>query len=219
MINQLPETAQTHIETITPPESFAWWPLLSAIIIGIIGICTIIIIITAVNLNRQVKRMKRMQQVLTDANKTKDVYINQFMVMCSVYMDKLNQFNALVNRKLGAGQADELYKLTKSGRLIEEQAKDFYQLFDEAFLHIYPTFVQGVNALLIPEEQIELKDGELLNTDLRILACLRLGLTDANQIAQMLNYSVNTIYAYRHRLRNRAINRDTFEQNVLALTN
>lgn len=219
IIEQINETVAVQNETIPTPESFAWWPVQSAIIMGILGICIILIIITAVNLHRQLQRMKRMQQVLTDANKAKDVYINQFMVLCSVYMDKLNQFNGLVNRKLGAGQADELYKLTRSGKLIEEQTRDFYQLFDEAFLHIYPTFVNGINGLLTEQGRIELKEGELLNTDLRILACLRLGIADANQIARILNYSVNTIYAYRNRLRNRAISRDTFENDVMALSN
>lgn len=185
-----------------------------AIALAVFGICIIVIIITAVNLKRHVNRLKRMQTVLTDANRAKEVYINQFIVLCSVYMDKLNQYNSIVNRKLGAGQADELYKLVKSGRLIEEQTRDFYRLFDEAFLHIYPTFVGDVNALLTPEGQIQLKEDELLNTDLRILACIRIGLTDATRIAKILNLSVNTIYAYRNRIRNRAISRDTFEQDI-----
>ena len=155
-----------------------------------------------------------MQSVLVEANTAKEVYISQFMVLCSVYMDKLNQFNGLVTRKLSAGQTDELYKLTKSGKILEEQTKDFYQVFDSAILHLYPNFVDDVNALLLPDEQLVVKEGELLNTDLRILACLRLGLDDANRIAQILNYSVNTIYAYRNRLRNRAVNRETFESDI-----
>lgn len=194
-----------------------WWTAAYAVIITILGICIVIIFVIAFYLARHIKGMKVMQCKLMEANKAKEVYISQFMVLCSVYMDKLNQFNNLVNRKLGAGQSEDLYKLTKSGKLIEEQARDFYAIFDNAFLHIYPTFVEDVNSLLLPEERIELKEGELLNTDLRILACLRIGLDDANRIAQILNYSVNTIYAYRNRIRNRAINRLTFEADLMKL--
>lgn len=158
-----------------------------------------------------------MQSRLVDANRAKEVYISQFMVLCSVYMEKLNQFNSLVNRKIGSGQTDELYRLTRTGKLVEEQTRDFYPVFDDAFLHIYPTFVDEVNSLLLPSGKIVLKDGERLNTDLRILACIRLGLVDANRISQILNYSVNTIYSYRNRLRNRAINRDTFESDLMRL--
>ena len=99
----------------------------------------------------------------------------------------------------------------------EEQSKEFYEVFDNAFLHIYPNFIEDVNALLKPENRIILREGELLNTDLRILAFMRLGIEDSPRIAQVLNYSLNTIYAYRNRLKARALNRDTFEQDVASL--
>ncbi len=179
--------------------------------------CVLVIIVITFFLVRQLRRMKAMQSRLVEANRSKEVYISQFMVLCSVYIDKLNQFNSLVNRKIGAGKTDELYRLTKTGKLVEEQTHDFYSVFDDAFLHIYPTFVEDVNSLLIPFGQIVLKDGEQLNTDLRILACIRLGLVDANRISHILNFSVNTIYSYRNRLRNRAIVRDTFEADLMRL--
>ena len=127
---------------------------------------------------------------------------------------ELNQFCKIANHKLAAGQADDLYRMTKSGKFVEEQSKEFYDVFDNAFLHIYPNFIEDVNALLRPDCKIVLKDGELLNTDLRILAFMRLGIEDSPRIAQVLNYSLNTIYAYRNRLKARAVNRDTFEADV-----
>ena len=129
-------------------------------------------------------------------------------------MEKLTQFSDTVNRKISAGKAEDLYKITKSGKFIEEQSKEFYDVFDNAFLNIYPTFIENVNALLLPDKQIELKEDEKLNTDLRILAFMKLGIDDSGRIAQMLNYSVNTIYAYRNKLKNRAIDRDNFEENI-----
>ena len=132
-------------------------------------------------------------------------------------MDKLKEFCKLTNRKISAGQTDELYKITKSGKFIEEQSREFYKVFDDSFLNLYPDFVKQVNALLRPDEQIVLNDDETLNSDLRILAFMRLGIDDTNRIAHTLNYSVNTIYAYRNKLRNRAINRDTFETDIMAI--
>ncbi len=158
-----------------------------------------------------------MKQMLQTANRAKDVYISQFLNLSSIFMDKLKEFCKLANRKISAGQTDELYRITKSGRFVEEQSKEFYSVFDDAFLHIYPDFVERVNALLRPDEQIVLAEGELLNSDLRILAFMRLGIDDTNRVAHTLNYSVNTIYAYRNKLRNRAINRDTFEADIMAI--
>lgn len=165
----------------------------------------------------QMERRKTLQAHLEGANLTKEVYLNQFLNMCSTYMDKLITFNKTVNRKLASGNADDLLKLTKSGKFIEEQTGEFYHMFDKSFLSIYPSFVESVNALLLPDKQLTTENGDSLNTDLRILAFMRLGLEDANRVAQVLNYSVNTIYAYRNRLRNRAKNRDSFEADIMKI--
>lgn len=166
---------------------------------------------------KHIHKMHLLQDHLRQTNRIKEVYMTQFLNLCSVYMDKLNQFCSLAERKISTGHVDELYRLTKSGKLIENQSKDFYDVYDNAFIHIHPDFVERVNELLRPECRIELAEGELLNTDLRILSLLRLGITESQRIAQILNYSVNTVYAYRNRLRNRAINRDTFESDVTQL--
>lgn len=187
---------------------YLFFILLGVILLGLIGVL--------IYLHRQMKLMTDLQNHLRSANQIKEVYISQFFRLCSVYIDKLNQFCKTASRKISAGQIDDLYKITKSGKLVDEQSDEFYQLFDDAFLHIYPTFVENVNQLL--REKIVLKEGEKLNNDLRILAFLRLGLDDTNQVAQILNYSVNTIYAYRNKLRNRAFNRDTFEDDVMKIS-
>lgn len=166
---------------------------------------------------RQMKRLDNARRRLRIANQSKDVYISRFLQLCSIYMDKLNQFCKIAERKISAGKTDELYRMTKSGKFIEEQSADFYNVFDDAFLHLYPDFVSQVNELLRPECRITLMDGERLNTDLRILAITRMGIDDAASIAQILNYSLNTIYAYRNRLKSRAIDRDNFENDVMKI--
>lgn len=186
-------------------------------IMAAMGVLVIILVVAWHTVRTKNMQLRGMASRLEQANSTKDVYIAQFLNLCSVYMDKLNQFNKVVNRKLSAGKADDLYKLTKSEKFIEEQAGEFYDVFDNAFLHIYPTFVDEVNNLLAPDKRISLKPGEKLNTDLRILALMRLGIEDTSRIAQMLNYSVYTIYTYRNKFKSRAVDRDNFESDVMKI--
>ena len=178
----------------------------------IVAMSVLVLIIVLFVLRHEMSKMKALQENLRAANTAKEVYISQFLQLCSIYMDKLNQFCKIATRKLAAGQADELYRMTKSGKFVE-----FYEVFDNAFLHIYPNFVGQVNALLREDSQITLAPGEELNTDLRILAFMRLGIEESARIAQILNYSLNTIYSYRNRLKARAINRDTFEDDIMKI--
>lgn len=188
------------------------------VFIGLMVLLIVLLIVMLVYLRKEMQHMKTLQGRLEGANHVKEVYITQFLSLCSIYMDKLNQFCKIANRKISAGKVEDLYKMTKSGKFIEEQSAEFYNVFDNAFLHIYPTFVKEVNDLLRPDEQIELQPDELLNTDLRILAFMRLGIEESPRIAQLLNYSVYTIYAYRNKLRNRAIDRENFEKDVMRIS-
>lgn len=166
---------------------------------------------------RKMKRLNRLQAELLATNRTREGYIGQFLNLCSIYMDKLNQLCKLTERKITTGKVDELLKLAKSGKFVEDQNKEFYEVFDSAFLHLYPDFPERVNALLQPDKQIELKESQTLTTELRILAVMRMGISDSSRIAQVLNFSINTIYAYRNRIKARAIDRDTFEATVKEL--
>lgn len=193
------------------------WRYLIYYIVGGLAILLIVLLVTLFFFRREVLKMRLLQKNLENANNTKEVYISKFLSLCSIYMDKLNQFSRFVNRKISAGQVDDLHKMTKSGKFVEEQNRDFYEVFDDAFLHLYPSFVEKVNELLRPEEKIILGEDEKLNTDLRILAFMRLGIEEGAKVAQILNYSVNTIYAYRNKLKNRAINRDTFDADIMQI--
>lgn len=138
--------------------------------------------------------------------------------MCSSYADRLDSLSKLVSVKISSGKTDELLKLVKSGRFGESNKdEDFYRSFDTAFLDLYPDFVMRVNTLLRESEQIELKNGEGLSPELRIYALVKLGVEESTRIAQILHYSVSTIYAYRNKMRNKAISRDTFEEDIAAL--
>lgn len=190
---------------------------------GIYGVVAVLVVLLCLllfglwQLRAAMRRMARLQRHLRQSNKIKEEYLSQFLNLCAVFMDKLNRFADITRSKISAGKADDLLKMAKSGKFVEEESREFYTVFDEAFLHIYPGFVGRVNALLRPEEQIKIENEGSLNTDLRILALMRLGVDEGARIARVLNYSVNTIYAYRNKMKNRAINRDSFEADVMAI--
>ena len=153
---------------------------------------------------------------LSESNLIKEAYIARFFKLCSVYVDRLQAYRKLVNKKLQCGQVAELLKMTHlSNDIVTVEVQELYANFDSAFLHLFPNFVESLNALLLPDEQIVLKPDELLNTELRIFALIRLGIKDSSQIAELLHYSVNTIYNYRSRVKTKArVSRDDFEDLV-----
>lgn len=132
---------------------------------------------------------------LIEANAAKEEYLGLFLSMCSGYLDKLKR-----------AQGREQY---------EEELRKFYKTFDTSFLQLYPTFVEEFNALLRDDSRMTLKDGETLNTELRIFALIKLGITQSSHIASLLRYSVNTIYNYRAQVKNAALSdRENFEETV-----
>nr|WP_315154715.1 DUF6377 domain-containing protein [uncultured Flavobacterium sp.] len=155
---------------------------------------------------------------LSESNHIKEEYIAHFFSLCSSYINKLENYRVILNKKAALKQFDEIYKMLKSTTLVEKELEELYENFDVIFLNLYPTFVKDFNTLLINEEQIVLKQGELLNTELRIFALIRLGITDSVKIAAFLRYSLSTIYNYRTKARNKAaVSRNDFEEAVMKI--
>ena len=140
------------------------------------------------------------------------------MSQCSLYIDNLDAYRKSLNKLVASGKTDELKEKLKSTDLTDEELKTFYRNFDATFLKLFPTFVDDFNKLLSPDGQIVLKKDGQLNTELRIFALIRLGITDSEKIAQFLRYSVTTIYNYRVRTRNKAVgNRKELEERVMEI--
>ena len=142
---------------------------------------------------------------LSESNQIKEEYIARFIKLCSTYINRLDAYRRMVNKKVSAGQIAELLKITRSQDALDEELEELYANFDTAFLHLFPDFVKKFNALLQDNEQIILKKDELLNTELRIFALIRLGIEDSSQIAEFLRYSVNTIYNYRAKVKTKLV--------------
>ena len=174
------------------------------------------------NLNHELStinyQLKDTNDTLQEANLIKEEYIGRYMDQCSAYIDKLDDYRRLLNKTAAAGKIDDLLHAIKSKQFIEDELKEFYTNFDSTFLQLFPTFVEDFTHLLIDNEETQLKQGELLNTVLRIFALIRLGITDSVKISHFLRYSLSTIYNYRTKLRNKAIGkRDEFEANVIRI--
>lgn len=150
-------------------------------------------------------QLQEVNDQLRESNYVKEEYIGYVFNICSTYISKLEEFRKNINRKLKVGQIEDVKAMTDSSATASNELKEFYQNFDTIFLHLCPDFVGDFNALLLPEERIELKEGELLNTELRIHALIRLGITDSVKIADFLHCSAQTVYNNRLRTRNKSI--------------
>lgn len=152
---------------------------------------------------------------LSEANEVKEEYIAIFLTMCSEYIDKILGIKRSVRRMLRDGKIDELKKEFLAAAVDDRELKVFYRNFDMTFLQLYPTFIDDFNSLLDKEARIEPKKGELLTTELRIFALIRLGIRDSSKIAALLRYSATTIYNYRSKIKGHTlVSREDFEERI-----
>jgi hypothetical protein len=163
------------------------------------------------------KEIKQQNQLIAENSYLKEEYIARYMDQCSVYLEKMRQVRTHLNKLLSTGQMKELKEAVKvSNKEVENELAEFYDSFDDTFIQLFPDFVNEFNALLQEGEEIVPKSGHKLNTELRIFALIRLGITDSVKIAQFLRYSTTTIYNYRTRIRNKARgDRDELEKQVI----
>lgn len=154
---------------------------------------------------------------LIDTNKQRERLAKLYIDLCAKFIDRLSKFELLVRRKIKVGQVNDLLTMASSSRLSDEDAATFLLQFDTAFLDMYPSFIEEFNALLKPDEQVIPAHSRSLTTELRIFALIRLGVKDSSEIASLLFYMPRTIYNYRSAFKNKALNRDTFEEDVLKL--
>lgn len=192
-----------------------------------ISTLTLLLIVSLIFIRRQLQKVNIAKQELDSlnnqlsylnnellkTNQTREEYVSLFLDLCASYIDKMNKYQELVKRKVKAKQADDLLKQNNS-KMSEAETKHFFLNFDTAFMTLYPTFITEFNELLRPGEEIVVQKGDILNTELRIFALVRLGIKDSSRIATLMFYSPQTIYNYRTSIRNRAKNRETFEEQV-----
>ncbi len=167
------------------------------------------------NLQRFNEKLLSLNDQLSESNEVKEEYIGIFLTMCSEYIDKIMGTRRHVRRMLVDGRIAELRKEYSSPEPNKRELDEFYHNFDTTFLHLYPTFIEDFNSLLDSEARIKPKKGELLTTELRIFALIRLGIRDSSKIAALLRYSTTTIYNYRSKIKNyTVVSREDFEERI-----
>lgn len=189
------------------------------------------VILFAFIISRQLKKLRKADKIivqtntslqetinkLNEAEKIKEEYIGYYFNLISEYIAKLDQFKRAVNNKIVTRKFDDMQMLVNNINLKKERDELFLN-FDKAFLTLFPNFVEAFNALFAPEHRTKLAADQLLNTDLRIFALIRLGIHDTEKIASILEYSINTIYNYKARIKGRSlVANDDFEAAILAI--
>ena len=163
------------------------------------------------------KALRNSNDELENTNAKRELMANAFIMLCYQYIERLDSQRKLVIRKIKANQQNELLSILSSSKRGTEESQSFFSQFDKIFLSLYPSFVNELNSLLIPEAQIELKEDNELTPSLRVAALVRLGVTESPKIAGILSYSLQTIYNYRSTLKNSAIDKEHFEENLQKL--
>ncbi|MBD1425027.1 DUF6377 domain-containing protein [Sphingobacterium arenae] len=151
---------------------------------------------------------------LVSTNILKETYLSKFIDLCSDYIDKLDEYRGSLKRLLKGGKLDKIEKELQSTKYIENEHKVFLANFDETFLNLYPNFVSEFNGLFAEEDQQKIKQNELLTTELRVFALIRLGITDSYKIAKFLRCSITTIYTYRSKMKNKSNYPHSFEERI-----
>lgn len=156
---------------------------------------------------------------LKSSDSIKEEYTGLFMVYSSLTIRNLENYQQTLSNLVVKGNTKDLLKKIKENSIVEKTLKDFYNKFDEAVLNIYPDFVEKVNRLMRPDEHIVPKPGSRLNTELRVLALIRIGVYDSERIAEFLRCSLTTVYTYRSKIRKRSLDPDAFEEQIRNINN
>ena len=195
------------------------------VIFLLLFLCVGILVVVVVQKNKLSRMHRKLQELndnLVENNYIKENYVAHFIRLSSEYIDKNQRFRLEVNKALRKGKIEEALRMTLSAGVDDEDLEEFYANFDEAFLSIFPHFIEEYNKLMAEENQIVLtdkqKDRKTLTSELRVFALIRLGFSDSATIAQMLRYSINTIYNIRSKAKNKSIvSKDSFEVLIMKI--
>lgn len=198
------------------------WRLVAAgLSLALVAMCVAVVLV-----RRRQRRLRRGHGELADSHRAligrlreevdmKSEYITRFLELSLDSIFQIEQLRRLLLVKARAGETERLLKVLNDPARFDDFRRVCLRRFDIAFLRLYPDFMQTVNSLIRPEEQIKLPDTEILSNELRVLAFMRLGITDSPRIATILGVSTNTVYFYRNKLRRKAVDRENFEKAIM----
>jgi len=168
-----------------------------------------------ITLQENNKSLEELNRNLSTANKIKNEYIGYYFNINSIYIEKLESFQKSIDKKLSSKRYDDAQAAVKNLNL-ENERQQLFHTFDKVFLRLFPGFIDKFNALFQEGEEICVPEGQLLSTEHRIFALIRMGIHDNDRIAKLLGYSVNTIYSYKNRIKNKSfIANEEFEHRIM----
>ncbi len=182
---------------------------------SIITVLSISVVVFAITTLRQLRKRKAAEKALMESNRIKEEYIGYYFNVNSDYVGKLESFKKSIEMKLLTKKVDDI-RLTIDNLNMKKEREELYTSFDRIFLKLFPDFVTIFNSYFAEEDRIVLKEGQLMNTELRIFALIRMGIHDNEKIARILDYSINTIYNYKARVKSKSlVPNEEFEQRIM----
>ena len=191
--------------------------LLYTIIILLIVIFSIIISYMRKLLKAKRLANSRYDSALVRLNKVsviKDNMLGEFMELSSKYIYKIDAIKNEYRKVLNRDGVEGLKALLHEPSFADKEFLNFYKVFDKSFLNVFPSFVDTVNELMIDSHKFSLSPTQELDTSLRILALLRLGIDDSTRISEILHISKGTVYSYRYSMRRESKDSERFEERI-----
>jgi len=189
------------------------WLIYSSVVTALV----VLVIFFAYITYKQLKKRKIAEKALQESNKIKEEYIGYYFNANSEYLGKIEAFKKSIELKLITKKIDDI-KITVNTINLKKEREELYNSFDIIFLKLFPDFVTVFNSFFAEENKIVLKEGQLLTTELRIFALIRMGIHDNEKIARILDYSINTIYNYKARVKGKSLlPNEEFEKKVMAI--
>ena len=196
-----------------------------------VTVLSVLLIVFAFVVYKQFKRLQDAKKIISqtndnlieinhklrEADKIKEEYIGYYFNINTEYLGKIEAFKKAIDLKLMTKKIDDIKYIVNNINLKKER-EELYFSFDKVFLKLFPDFVTTFNSYFNPEDRIILKDDQLLTTELRIFALIRMGINDSEKIAKILDYSINTIYSYKARIKSKSIlPNDEFENKIMEI--
>lgn len=185
---------------------------------GIITVLSVLVVVFAWIIFKQVRKLRVTQKALLEANRIKEEYIGFYFNVNSEYLNKAEALKKSIELRLVTKKLEDI-KFIVNNFNPQKDREDLYDNFDKIFLKLFPDFVTTFNSYFREEDKIVLKEGQLLNTELRIFALIRLGIQDTERIAKILDYSINTIYNYKARVKSKSlVPNEQFERKIMEIS-
>lgn len=160
------------------------------------------------------RKYKVSQNALRNVSLIKDKMLGEYMELSSHYIYEVDQNKSRYRKILKEQGPEALMAIFREPAYADSEYPNYWGNFDKIFLSIFPAFIESVNGLMKPEHKFFTESDGMLTTQLRILALLRLGITESERIAAILHISKGTVYTYRCVMRQDSLCPETFEEAV-----